>query len=34
MKKKTTTKPFFTNEEVDYLNQLAFGKKPKKIHIL
>jgi hypothetical protein len=30
MKTKQSTKPFFTDEEVDMLNQLALGKKKKK----
>lgn len=28
--KKPSIKPFFTDEEVDYLNSLAFGSKRKK----
>ena len=27
--KEQTTKPFFTDEEVDFLNSLALGKKRK-----
>ena len=27
--KTKKTKPFFTDAEVDYLNKLAFGKKPR-----